>query len=29
MFNYWDEAMDLSAAGFDGKDANWCSGWDL
>jgi dihydrofolate reductase len=20
MFNYWDEAMDLSASGFDGKD---------
>ncbi len=20
MFNYWDEAMDISASGFDGKD---------
>jgi len=24
MFNYWDESVDISASGFDGKDRTWC-----
>jgi len=29
MFDYWDEAMDLSASGFDHRrcDEHLCTGW--